>query len=231
MLEQQQTWLVNGLRVMYHRALEGEGWPGEPLNCEANGRFLKHDLLTRLGVLHQAKDERFEANTEVMQHDLWRQNAGRMPRQESSDSSSESAQSPILPFCFLDPFARQLSSTQLNFSKTSQAQRPMIKSEPQMAPTNPAFAAPMTMQGVVDPLALQTPQQRPSNNFGAFEDLDLIGAFEYTNLSFDDQVPLPMFDRQLRMGCMLSLSYMDTADGYEVINQFSIANAPEFTST
>ncbi|OJJ78364.1 hypothetical protein ASPBRDRAFT_113742 [Aspergillus brasiliensis CBS 101740] len=219
MLEQQQTWLVNGLQEMYRRALEGEGWPGEPLKCEPNGHPLTHDLLTRLGALDQTKGERFEENTETMQQDLWRQNAGHMQRQESSDGSSESAQSPIMPSRFSDP-------------TPSQTQGPTIKSEPQMTPTNPAFVAPMTMQGVVNPLALQTPQQWPNNNFGAFEDLDLIGASDYTNLSFDDQVPSPMFNRQLPMSCMLSSSsYMDTKGDYEDINQFLNANAPEIAST
>ncbi|GLA31463.1 hypothetical protein AnigIFM63326_010135 [Aspergillus niger] len=232
MLEQQQTWLVNGLQEMYRRALEGEGWPGEPLKCEPNGHPLTHDLLTRLGALDQTKGERFEENTEAMQQDLWRQNSGHMQRQESSDGSSDSAQSPIMPSRFSDPFARQLSSTQSSFSTPSQTQGPTIKSEPQMAPTNPAFVAPMTMQGVVNPLALQTPQQWPNNNFGAFDDMDLIGASDYTNLSFDDQVPSPMFNRQLPMSCMLSSSsYMDTKGDYEDINQFLNANAPEIAST
>ncbi|RAL06339.1 Zn(II)2Cys6 transcription factor domain-containing protein, partial [Aspergillus ibericus CBS 121593] len=218
MLEQQQTWLVNGLQELYRRAMEGESWPGEPLRCEANGHPLTHDLLTRLGALDQSKGERFEENTEAMQQDLWRHNAGHMQRQESSDGSSESAQSPILPSRFSD-------------STPSQAQGPTIKSEPHMAPTNPAFVAPMTLQGVVNPLALQTPQQWPANNFGTFEDMDLIGASDYTNLSFEDQVPPSMFNRHHPMSCMLSSSYMDTKGDYEDINQFLNANAPEIAST
>ncbi|GKZ97227.1 hypothetical protein AnigIFM59636_011980 [Aspergillus niger] len=203
-LEQQQTWLVNGLQEMYRRTLKGEGWPGEPLKCEANGHPVTHDLLTRLGALDQAKRGRFEENTDTMQQDLWRHNAGHMRRQESSDGSSESAQSPIIPSCFTDPFARQLSCTQSSFSTPSQAQGPTIKLEPQMAPTNPAFVAPITMQGVVNPLALQAPQQWRGDNFGAFEDTDIKGASEYTNLPFNAQVPSPMFNRQLPMSCMLS---------------------------
>ncbi|KAI3057212.1 hypothetical protein CBS147353_11038 [Aspergillus niger] len=230
MLEYQQTWLVNGLQEMYRRALEGEGWPGAPLKCEVNGRPLTHNLLTRLGALDHAKSKRFKENTETIQQDLWRQNVGDMQRQESSDGSSESAQSPINPSCFSDPFSRQLSSTQSSFSTLAQAQGPTLRSEPQMAPTNPAFVTPMTMQGVVNPLALQTPQQWPSNHFGVFEDVDLKGASEYTNLSFNDHVPSLKFNGHLPMSCILSF-YMDTTDDYEDVNQILNANAPEIAST
>ncbi|RAH70998.1 Zn(II)2Cys6 transcription factor domain-containing protein [Aspergillus aculeatinus CBS 121060] len=230
MLEQQQAWLVHGLQELYRRATEGEGWPGEPLQCEPNGHPLTHDLLTRLGALDQTKGERFEENTEAMQQELWTQNAGHMQRQDSSDGSSDSAQSPTVPTRFSDPFAHQMPPTPTTFS-ASRAQGPTIKTEPQMAPSNPAFAASMSMQGVVNPLALQTPQQWPSNNFSSFEDIDLIGASDYTNLSFDDQVSSPMFNRQIPMSCMLTSSYMDTKSDYEDINQFLNANPPEVAST
>ncbi|PYH90546.1 hypothetical protein BO71DRAFT_402079 [Aspergillus ellipticus CBS 707.79] len=232
MLEQQQTWLVYGLQELYRRAMEGEGWPGEPLKCEASGHPLTHDLLTRLGALDQTRGEHFEENPEAMQQELWKQNAGHMQRQESSDGSSESAQSPVIASRFSDPFARPMPHTPSSFGTPSRAQGPAIKSEPQMAPTNPGFVAPMSMQGVVNPLALQAPQQWPGNNFGSFDDMDLMGAPDYTNLAFDDQVPSPMFNRQIPMSCMLSSSsYMDTKGDYEDINQFLNANAPEIAST
>jgi hypothetical protein len=96
MLEQQQVWLVNGLQELYRRAQEGEGWTGEPLKAESNGHPLTHDLLTRLGALDHSKGEQFEENVESMQQKLWQQNPGYMQRQESSDGSSDTAQSPIL---------------------------------------------------------------------------------------------------------------------------------------
>ncbi|OKL63016.1 hypothetical protein UA08_02048 [Talaromyces atroroseus] len=96
MLEQQQVWLVNGLQELYRRAQEGEGWTGEPLKAESNGHPLTHDLLTRLGALDHTKGEQFEENVESMQQKLWQQNPGYMQRQESSDGSSDTAQSPII---------------------------------------------------------------------------------------------------------------------------------------
>ncbi|KAJ5995353.1 hypothetical protein N7481_002330 [Penicillium waksmanii] len=53
MLEQQQAWLVNGLQELYHRAVHGQGWPGEPLDLEPNGFPLTHDMLVSLGALER----------------------------------------------------------------------------------------------------------------------------------------------------------------------------------
>ncbi|KAF9887147.1 hypothetical protein FE257_010522 [Aspergillus nanangensis] len=232
MLEQQQTWLVYGLQELYRRANDGEGWPGEPLKCESNGHPLTHDLLTRLGALDQNKGERFEENTEMMQQELWKQNAGHMQRQDSSDGSSESAHSPIVSTRFSDPFAQQLPPTPPNFSPTSRTHGPTIKTEPQMAQSNPAFVTPMAMQGVVNPLALQAPQQQWSNHtFGGFDDIDMMGSTDFTNLSFEDPISSPMFNRSMPMNCMVSSSYMDTKGDFEDMSQFLNANAPEITST
>ncbi|OGM46014.1 Zn(II)2Cys6 transcription factor [Aspergillus bombycis] len=226
MLEQQQAWLVYGLQELYRRTSEGEGWPGEPLKCEANGHPLTHDLLTRLGALDQSKGERFEENTDSMQQELWKQNAGHMQRQDSSDGSSESAQSPILPTRFSDAFTRQ-PLTPPAFSPPLR-QGPTIKTEPQIVPNTPSFIPPMAMHGdVVNPLALQDPQQWP-NSLGGFDDMDLMATADYNNLSFDDPVSSPMFNRQIPMNC---ISYMDAKNDYEDISQFLNANPPEITSS
>ncbi|EAU31093.1 predicted protein [Aspergillus terreus NIH2624] len=153
MLEQQQAWLVYGLQELYRRTSDGEGWPGEPLKCEANGHPLTHDLLTRLGALDQAKGERFEENPDAMQQELWRQNAGHMQRQDSFDASFDSAHSPVVPSVaaaaaarFADPFAQpQLPPTPPNISPSA---RP-VKSESSQMP--PAFAlAPLGSAVVAD---------------------------------------------------------------------------------
>jgi hypothetical protein len=226
MLEQQQAWLVYGLQELYRRTSEGDGWPGEPLKCEANGHPLTHDLLNRLGALDQNKGERFEENTESMQQELWKQNAGHMQRQDSSDGSSESAQSPVLASRFSDTFARQ-PLTPPTFSPPSR-QGPMIKTEPQMVSNTPNFIPPLAMHGdVVNPIALQSPQQWP-NGLSNFDDMDLMTTADYTNLSFDDSISSPMFNRQIPMNCM---SYMDTKNDYEDISQFLNANPPEIAST
>ncbi|KAI9040483.1 Zn(II)2Cys6 transcription factor domain-containing protein [Aspergillus affinis] len=229
MLEQQQAWLVHGLQEMYRRTSEGEGWPGEPLKCEPNGHPLTHDLLTRLGALDHHKGEHFEENPDVMQQDLWKQNAGHMQRQDSSDGSSEPAQSPVVPSRFSDAFSRPMPPSPSTFSPSSRTQGPTIKSEPQMTPNNPAFVAPLAMQGVVNPVALQAPQQW-NNNFGGFDEMDLMATPDYSNFSFDD-MSSPMFNRQIPMNCMVPSSYMDTKNDYEDISQFLNANAPEIAST
>lgn len=52
-LEEQQSWLIHGIRELYRHLQTGDGWPGEPLHCEANGKPLVHDMLSRLGSLDQ----------------------------------------------------------------------------------------------------------------------------------------------------------------------------------
>lgn len=264
MLEQQQTWLVHGLQEMYRRANEGEGWPGKPLRCEANGYPLTHDLLTRLGALDYTKGERFEENTEIMQQELWRTNG--MQRQDSSDASSESAQSPVVPsrFTTSDMFAaasavppqqqqqqqQQLPPTPPSFSPSSSSHptqpTPTIKSEPQpqqqsaplqsqapMTPNNPAYAAQMSMQGVVNPIALQGPQPWSNNNgFESFDEMDLMGSADYANMPFDDPMSSPLFNRQIPMNCITTASYLDnnSKNDYEDFNQFLNPNPTEITS-
>ncbi|KAL4907632.1 hypothetical protein BDW74DRAFT_147898 [Aspergillus multicolor] len=229
MLEQQQTWLVNGLQELYRRLLDGDGWQGEPLKCEPNGQPLTHDLLTQLGALDTAKHERFEEHAEAMQQDLWKQNAGHMQRQDSSDTSSESAHSPILAAHFSDPFAaRTLPQTPTTVSPPTTLRidvpQPAVKSEPpQMTPTN-MYATTMSMPRVVDPSELQSAQiqnpQWPSPGFGSYDDIDLMSA-QYSGLPYDD-VSSPMFNRPMPMGCLIPGSYgsMDNKNEFEDINQF-----------
>ncbi|KAL1963809.1 hypothetical protein VTN77DRAFT_7740 [Rasamsonia byssochlamydoides] len=237
MLEQQQAWLVHGLQELYRRTHEGEGWPGEPLKPEANGHPLTHDLLSRLGALDQSKGEHFEENTEVMQQELWRQNAGCMQRQESSDGSSDSAHSPVVNTTtsstrFADAVARhQLPPTPPSYSP-SRAQPLSIKTEPttMSSLSNPAYSAAMSVQGVVDPVALQGPQQPwPQNTFSPFDEMDLMNTADYTTLSFDDQTQntsSPLFNRQMPMNCLPSTGFFDPNDDF---NQFLNANT-EITS-
>lgn len=229
MLEQQQAWLVYGLQELYRRTRDGHGWPGEPLKCEANGHPLTHDLLTRLGALDQTKGEHFEENTETMQQKLWKQKPGNMQRQESSDGSSESAQSPVGSSRFSDAFsAHRLPPTPPSFSPSSRSTQPPIKSESQL--DNPAYAAQLSMQGVVNPIALQDPPQWSNNGFGSFDEMDLMGPSDYTSMSFDDQpLPSPMYNRQIPLNCMTSTPFMDKSD-YEDFNQFLNSNPTEITS-
>ncbi|KAL4864988.1 hypothetical protein BDV12DRAFT_175395 [Aspergillus spectabilis] len=228
MLEQQQTWLVNGLQQLYRRLLDGEGWQGEPLKCEPNGHPLTHDLLTQLGALDKSKH--FEESADAMQQDLWRHNAGHMLRQASSDTSSESAHSPVMPASFSDPFAaRTLPQTPTTISPTTTLRidvpQPPIKTEPHMTPNNPTFVTPMqtmSMPGVVDPSELQSTQlQNPPwpspGDFGAYDDMDLMSA-QYSGVPYDD-LASPMFNRTVPMGCLIP-GYVDNKNDFEDINQF-----------
>ncbi|BDD63265.1 hypothetical protein MPDQ_003532 [Monascus purpureus] len=238
MLEQQQVWLVHGLQELYRRTSEGEGWPGDPLKCEANGHPLTHDLLTRLGALDQRKGEHFEEDTEAMQQELWRRSSGYMQRQESSDCSSESAQSPVTQSRFSDAFTarHQLPPTPPTYSPLSRSQ-PLIKTEPQIVPNTPSYTQQLSMQGVVNPIALQGPQQQwpnsglPSSGFCDFDDVDFMSPTDYTSMPFDEQqINSPMFNRQIPVNCMASNLFMDTKSEYDDFNQFLNPNPTEITS-
>ncbi|KAF7715609.1 Fungal Zn(2)-Cys(6) binuclear cluster domain-containing protein [Penicillium ucsense] len=233
MLEQQQAWLVHGLQELYRRSTEGEGWPGERLKTESNGHPLTHDLLTRLGALDHSKGERFEENPEAMQQELW-QNG--MARQESTDSSADSPHSPIARTRFSsDAFSSHsqqqhtMPPTPPTYSPIRRNAAPMhqpVKMEPTMnvAPTTQAQFA-MSMQGVVNPLALQGAPQWPVNNnpgFISFDDVDLMGSTDYTGFNFDEPVPSPMYHRQMAMNCMPT--------DYDDFKEFLNPNATEITS-
>ncbi|KAL3470815.1 hypothetical protein BJX99DRAFT_238799 [Aspergillus californicus] len=239
MLEQQQTWLVNGLQELYRRLLDNEGWQGEPLKCEPNGHPLTHDLLTKLGALDQSKHERFEESADSMQQDIWRHNVGHMQRQDSSDTSSESAHSPVVaPHQFSDPFAAQnLPQTPTTISPTTTSLRidvpqSAVKNEPQMTPSNPYAASMqnMSMQHMVDPSDLQNPPQWTSpNSFGGYDDLGMMSA-QYGGLPYDDPISSPMFSRPVAMGCLVPGSYMDTKTDYDEMNQYLNPNQLEISS-
>lgn len=216
MLEQQQTWLVHGLQELYRRTFEGEGWPGDRLKPEPNGHPLTHDLLTRLGALDHTKGEHFEENHEVMQQELWRHG---MQRQESSDGSSESAQSPVRSRFSSDAFSQTqtMPPTPPTYSPSTRAP---IKQEPM--PRNPRYG--LSMQGVVNPLALQGgPPQWPNSGFNPFDEMDLMSTADYTNMSFEEPLSSPMFNRQMPMNCLSSSDYDD-------LNQFLNPNPTEITS-
>lgn len=225
MLEQQQAWLVNGLQELYRRSLEGESWPGEALKTESNGHPLTHDLLTRLGALDHTKGEHFEENPDAMQQDLWRNG---MQRQESSDGSSE-AHSPIARSRFssdafsnsqtlpptppaYSPSTRAQKSEPLSMNHQAQAQTPVQAQNQQYA---------LSMQGVVNPLALQGPPQWNNSGFNPFDEMDLMSTADYS-MKFEEQgLQSPMFN-QMPMNCV--------GGDYDDFNQFLNPNPTEITS-
>lgn len=219
MLEQQQAWLVHGLQEMYRRSIHGEGWPGDRLKPEPNGHPLTHDLLTRLGALDHSKGEHFEENPDALQRDLWRHG---LQRQDSSDASSESAQSPVSR-----TFPSSSSTTHQTLPPTPPAYSPSsargpVKPEP--VPDAPQFAMP-AMPGVVNPLALQGPQHWSGNGFNLFDEMDLMPGAEYSNLSFDESMASPMFPRQMPMNCV-----PNEYDDFKDFNQYLNPNPTEITS-
>ncbi|KAF3399822.1 Fluconazole resistance protein 1 [Penicillium rolfsii] len=212
MLEQQQAWLVHGLQELYRRSTEGEAWPGGPLKPSPNGHPLTHDLLTRLGTLDHSKSERFEENPEVIQQELW---CNGITSQDSTNGSNDSPHSPITRSRFSsDPFSSHsqqtngLPPTSPTYSPESRAAPiQQIKVKPTMtaAPT-PQSEYALTMQGLVNPLALQGTPQWPGNNgvFSPFDEMDLMELADYANFDLEGPFPSPMFHRQMPMYCVPS---------------------------
>ncbi|KAJ5978316.1 hypothetical protein N7501_001658 [Penicillium viridicatum] len=65
-LEEQQGWLIHGIREIYRHVQAGDGWLGERLDCEANGQPLVHDILSRLGSLTQPGSTIFQESEHNM---------------------------------------------------------------------------------------------------------------------------------------------------------------------
>lgn len=98
MLENQQSQLVAGLHELYKRVQNGQGWAGSPLKETSHGGPLTHDILESLGALKQenhSESDRFEEDLSAMQQRLLSSGAGYMQRSNSTDSDSETDQSPI----------------------------------------------------------------------------------------------------------------------------------------
>ncbi|KAF1977057.1 hypothetical protein BU23DRAFT_453331 [Bimuria novae-zelandiae CBS 107.79] len=94
MLEQQQSQLVAGLRELYTRLQQGQGWPGAPLREVQGGHPLTHDILERLDLLHTSTDSGsnyggFEEDCNRMQQKLLERGAPYTRRRGSLSSDSE----------------------------------------------------------------------------------------------------------------------------------------------
>jgi hypothetical protein len=218
MLEQQQVWLVLGVQELYRRNIEGESWFGEQLKLEPNGHPLTHDLLIRLGALDGTKGERFEENPEAFRQDLRGTYAG-MQRQESSDGGSNSPQSPAARSRFLSDALSQHTAppTAPTYSPSTVAP---IKTESQM-PSTPQFTHTMPVQGVVTPLALQGPQQWPSNAFDLFDNMDFMSSDDYSNMCFEDQhFSSLMFNHQVPMNRVSQWPDLNSKNDYGDIIEF-----------
>lgn len=97
---------------MYRRMLDGQGWPGEPLQ-DTNGHPLTHDILNRLGALKNAdgsaSPDSFEDDFDSLQRRLL-SDAAQWHQHDSPESDSEhnAHHSPpkAAPVRFHDPFAK-----------------------------------------------------------------------------------------------------------------------------
>lgn len=178
MLEQQQSWLVHGLQELYRRSIEGEGWSGDLLKPETNGHPLTHDILSQLGVLDRSKGEHFEETIDNTQ------------RQTSSNNTLE----PHSPLAHSSSSPDTLSHREMPptppADNTSPSLRVPIKAERAQSPQYELLS-----QGAPDPFGSQSIQQWPTNGFSPFEnyslfdDMDVMITADYTNLSFDSDVP------------------------------------------
>ncbi|KAK5077451.1 Fluconazole resistance protein 1 [Exophiala xenobiotica] len=95
MLESQQAQLIAGLRELYRRIQNGQGWVGEPLKERAGGTPLTHDILEALGALKQGghiSRGSLEENQKALQQELLANGVGFMQRETLFDTDSETDQ-------------------------------------------------------------------------------------------------------------------------------------------
>jgi len=157
MLETNQAQLVNGLRELYKRSTNGQGWAGPLLSdSSTTGKPHIHEILARLGVLEldsQGNCADFEEDPEAMRQRLINEGAGLIPRQTSLDSDSERD---LNQACFFDQTS-QRSSTAIHFPN-SQLPTPPTQSpgnsQPLNRPTRP-WTLPSHKATQVRPQSLQ----------------------------------------------------------------------------
>ena len=191
MLENQQAQLVCGLQELYKRTKSGQGWIGSPLKESSQGAPLTHDILERLGALKQdglGTGEAFEEDLNLMQQRLIASGAGFMQRDLSSDSDSESGQSPIhdaasqKPPHFTDPFAMN------RFPPTPPNQSPFPRNMQAIPHKMQTYPQPRLDQIDLSPALLQR-QTWDATMGGTDESLDFMNQYE-SPTSFDNMIPL-----------------------------------------
>ncbi|KAI3113868.1 hypothetical protein CBS147330_9818 [Penicillium roqueforti] len=229
MLEQQQAWLVHGLQELYRCSIEGKGWSSKHLKLHSNSHQPIHDLLMRLGALNGTKGENFEENLETLQHNL-RRSSNEMQRHESSDSGSKTPQLPVTRSHF--PSNELSQNTMPPTPQTySTSTHPPFKTKLQI-PSTPQFVQPMSMHGVINPLALHGTQQWPINGFNTFDEIGLVYTTDYPNLDFEDQQLFsPIFDRQVSTNYVPQEPRLYSKTDYRDFNQPLNPNYMGITST
>ena len=167
MLEQQQAWLVHGLRELYRRITTAEAWPGDLLKPESNGFPLTHDLLTRLGALDHSMGDRFVEQPNYLS---FQESSNKRFETFASDSFFQHSMPPTPPTCHTSP------------------------STPTTEPESQDLQHELTPPYCFSSLAYQDRQQWPINGISLFDDMDMMAITDYTNLFLDGQVPSENFN-------------------------------------
>jgi hypothetical protein len=185
MLEQQQVWLVSGLQELYRRTTDGKGWPDKLLRCEPSGHPLTHDILARLGILDEKKDEQFEENMSMMQ-----QRGDREPYMQWQDSSNNSSGGVYLPITlsvFPDVISQgncQQPPIPQTSSLSTRAERPLIsKIELQIPQNSDSAQLSQVEQQIFNPVAVEWLQNH-SFDGPSFDEVDFIVPTESTTNIF-----------------------------------------------
>ncbi|KAI9038999.1 Zn(II)2Cys6 transcription factor domain-containing protein [Aspergillus affinis] len=168
-LEEQRGWLIHGIRELYRHVQAGDGWPGEPLKCDANGQLLVHDILSQLGSLDQAGASTTEESKQPSQQKLQIPQDRNLQRPQSSTGSSHSltlAQaSPMTPtYLFSSPRMPQARNTAFIHDSLS-------------LPTQP-IADTRTLQSAFD--------IHPTNDVDQSGKLDMIDPANHVGLLYND---------------------------------------------
>ncbi|KAI9759144.1 MAG: hypothetical protein M1835_000447 [Candelina submexicana] len=180
MLEQQQTQLITGLQELYKRTQNGQGWKGRPLENNADGHPLTHDILYRLGALKSnanSSPESFEENLNAIQQHLIDSGADFAPRQDTPDSEVD------VPPTLYDNFGSQRIPFSSPFG-THQAPPtpPMRNSYPSHVQTRQAplqYASPTNASICMSPADLQQ-QPWPLRSQLSYDDsLDITGKVSF----------------------------------------------------
>ncbi|KAJ5638275.1 hypothetical protein N7490_008154 [Penicillium lividum] len=167
-LEEQQGWLVHGIRALYQHVQAGDGWPGEPLNYDVNGQPLLHDILASLGSLDQAGRSSFEESGKSEQQKPENPKAQALQRPQSSSGTLHSLTpveaSPITP----------------NYPLSSPVVHPnhSIETEDDSLPF---------IQTIADPSSLHSPFQiNSSSRVDDFNKRDMRDPASHTGLLYND---------------------------------------------
>jgi hypothetical protein len=125
LLEQQQTWLVQGLQQLYHCTINAEVELLGELKPDFHGRQPINDLLALLGIVDQSKGEHFEESTGTLQGSLWAQES----KPQCFEASRKDAHSLVS-----SPLSSQSFSSICPSDASSSIQR-IFNMESNMAPT------------------------------------------------------------------------------------------------